>query len=122
MAEFREQAAAEKLHRDGIANSDLIRIAENLAGGIGSDGVAALQELGRIALPELKAKTSKAFVSEAEEAFGADGECLRAILDTQARGSDSSVQIERTEADLQRTEALAFGFEAVSKAETKARS
>ena len=56
LAEFRKQAAVEKLHGHGITNCDLIRIAENLAGDIGSDGVAALEECGWAAFRELNAK------------------------------------------------------------------
>ena len=75
------EAAAVELDGDGVAGGDLRGVAEESAGGIGGDGVAAFEDAQRAALFELQGETLKAFSFRAQETFGADAEIAGAFFE-----------------------------------------
>ena len=111
-----------ELDRDGVAELDLIRRAEEVAGGIGGDGVTAFQNFQGAAFLELQGEALPALALGAEEALDADTEFGGAFFETQAEGGDLHSKIEGSNAQVGGREALARLFEARAKAERESRS
>ena len=71
--------------------------AEDLAGGVGGDGVAAFEDAEGVALVELEAEAVKAVALRAEDAFGADGEFVIAAFEAAMQAGDFGAKIDRQE-------------------------
>ena len=111
-----------ELDGDAVADLNLIRGAEEIACGVGGDGVAAFQDFQGTAFLELQGEALPAFALAAEETLGADAEISATFLKAQPKRRDLHAKIKRDDADMSGSEALARLIEARAKAEREARS
>src|SRR5260370_10493620 len=118
---FGGEAAAVELDGDRVAEGDLGGVAEEVAGGVGGDSVAAFQDLQGAAFLELQRKALPAFTLCAKEAFGADAEIGAALFEAQAERRNLHAKIKRDDAEMRGGEAFARLIEARAKAEGEAR-
>ena len=65
----------------GVAELDLCSVLNEVAGGIGGDGVAAFEHAERAALFQLDSQTLEALALGAQEALGADTEIGAVLFD-----------------------------------------
>ena len=82
-----------KLNQDRVAEGDLVGGNEDVAGGVGGDGVAAFEDAERAALLELQEETLEAFALRAKKTLGADSEVSSAFFKAQAEGGDPHAKI-----------------------------
>jgi hypothetical protein len=91
---------------DGVADGDLSGGAEDLAGGVGGDGVAAFEDAEGATLVELEAEAVEAIAFLAESALGTGGEFELEFLEAQADRGDFHSEIEGNDAFVSDVEAL----------------
>ena len=96
-----------ELDGHSVADLDLGGVAEDLAGGVGGDGVAAFENAKGAAFFKLEGEALEAFALGAKQAFGADAKLGRAFLETQAERSDFHAKIERSDAQMRGSKAPA---------------
>ncbi len=118
---FSGQAATVELDGDVVADLNLIRRAEEVAGPVRGDRVTAFQDFQGAAFLELQGEALPAFALDAEEALGADAEISATFLKAQPKRRDLHAKIKRDDADMRGSEAFARLLEARAKAEGKAR-
>jgi len=111
-----------ELDGDRVAEGDLGGVAEEVAGGVGGDGVPAFQNFQGTALLELQGEALPAFALGVQESLGADVEFGDAFFEAQTEGRDLHAKIERRDAQISGGEALARLFEARAEAEGETRS
>jgi hypothetical protein len=121
LAYFGGEAAAMELDGYCLANVDLGGVAEEVAGGIGGDSVAAFENFQGAALLELERQALQAFAFGAQESLGADAEIGAAFFEAQAERGNFHAKIECGDTQVQRGKAFARLFEACAKARGEAR-
>ena len=89
-----------------VADGDLRGGAEDLAGGVGGDGVAAFEDAEGAAFLELEVEAVEALAFLAESAVGAGGELDLELLETQAHGCDLHSEIKSDDALVSDVETL----------------
>src|SRR5260370_35022626 len=119
---FGGEAAAVELDGDRVAGGECGGGAEEVAGGVGGDSVAAFQDLQGAAFLELQRKALPAFTLCAKEAFGADAEIGAALFEAQAERRNLHAKIKRDDAEMLGGEAFPRLIEARAKAEGEPRS
>src|SRR5260370_10908091 len=119
--DFGGEAAAVELDGDGVADLNFSRRAEEVAGGVGGDGVAAFEDFQGAAFLELQREALTAFALGAQESLGAGAEIGAAFFKAQTERGDFHAKIKRDDADMRGGEAFARLFEARAKAEGEAR-
>src|SRR5579859_915128 len=104
---FRRQTATVELDGNRVANVHLGGVAEEVAGGVGGDGVAAFEDFQRAALFELKSQALEALAFGAQEALGPNAEIGAALFEAQAERGNFHAKIEGGDAQVERGEAFA---------------
>jgi hypothetical protein len=107
---------------DGVADGDFGGAAEDFAGGVGGDGVAAFEDAEGTAFVELKAKAVEALAFVAEAAIGASGEFELESIETESNGCDFHSEIEGDDALVRDVEALGAESKICAESVAKARS
>ncbi len=82
---------------DVVAEGDLIGRAQNFSRGVVGDGVAALEELERAALFELKRGGFELAAARDQRAIDLDAEVARALVERAAKFADAGAKVERGE-------------------------
>ncbi len=104
-AYFGVEGALGEADGDVVAESDLIRRAQNFSRGVVGDGVAALEELERAALFELKRGGFELAAAGDQRAVDLDAEVARALVERAAEFADASAKVERGESQASGCEA-----------------
>src|SRR5208282_795615 len=100
LPDFGGEAAAVELDGDGVAEGDLAGVAEEVAGGVGGDGVAAFEDFQRAALFELQSQPGKLIAPGAQESLGAEAEVGSTFLEAQAERGNFYAKIEGCDAQV----------------------
>src|SRR5690348_5246347 len=104
-AYFGVEGALGEADGDVVAEGDLIGRAQNFSRGVVSDGVAALEELKRAALIELKRGGFELAAARDQRAVDSGAKVARALIQRAAQFANASAQVERGKADFDRAEA-----------------
>ena len=99
----------------GFADGDLCGGTEDLAAGVGGDGVAAFEDAEGAAFLELEAEAVEALAFLAKGAIGACGEFEPEFFETQANSGDSHPEIEGDDAFVRDVETLGTESEICTK-------
>jgi len=119
---FGSEAAAVELNGHCVAEGDVGGVAEEVAGGVGGDGVAAFEDAQGAALLELQGQFFEAVAFRAQKALDADAEFGGTSFEAQAERGNFRAKIEGSDAQMGDGEAFARLLEARAKAEGEARS
>src|SRR6266850_1905262 len=119
---FGSEAAAVELDGHCVAEGDLGGVAEEVAGGVGGDGVAAFENAQGAALLELQRQFFEAVAFRAQKALGAEVEISAAFFEAQAERGDFHAKVEGSYAQVGGGEAFARLLETRAKAEGEAGS
>jgi len=95
---FGSEAAAVELNGHCVAEGDLGGVAEEVAGGVGGDGVAAFEDAQGAALLELQRQFFEAVAFRAQKALDADAEFGGTSFEAQAERGNLYAKIKGSDA------------------------
>ena len=110
-----------ELNVESVADSDLGRVGDDVAGIVGGDGVAALEDFERAALLQLEQEAFPALALVANEALFAGGEFLRDFVQAQAQRTDSCAKVEMGHSQARDVQAFARILELRTQTQSQAR-
>ena len=99
----------------GVADGYLGCVSQDLAGGVGGDGVAAFEDAEGAAFVELEVEAVEALAFLAEGTVGAGGQFELEFFQTQTDGCDFHSEIESDDAFVRDVEALGTESEICTK-------
>jgi hypothetical protein len=93
--DFGGEAAAVQLQAYRVTYGDLRGVTDDVAGGVGGDGVAAFEDASGAALFELQAQSVEAVALDAKDAFAADGKFMVAAFELTMQARNFRAEIKR---------------------------
>ena len=109
-----------ELQRDGVADLDLLGVAEDCTGGVGGDGVTAFEDFERASLLELQGEACETLALGPQQAFGANAEIGSLSFEPQAKRGNLRAKIKRDDAHVRDREPFARLLKARAEAKGEA--